>query len=290
MKILILGADGMIGHKMAQVFYKLNFDLFLNTRTQSEFLKKKFPNSTIYHFDFLKQNIEELVEKCSPDYIINSAGITKRRGAAGNVETEYINTFLPRKIDVWCKKNKKKQILFSTDCVFSGDKGNYNDFDRSDAIDNYGSSKGKGELNSKSTLTIRSSMIGREIYNKTELLEWVISNKNQTIKGFEGSIYSGVTTLWMSDILVKIIKKYPGLSGIYNISSSPISKFDLITKINLYFKLNLDIVKDTSFSSNKSLNSGRFFAETGFTKPDWDKMLFDLYIDCENNNNLYKLK
>jgi dTDP-4-dehydrorhamnose reductase len=133
-------------------------------------------------------------------------------------------------------------------------------------------------------------MIGREIYNKTELLEWVISNKNQTIKGFEGSIYSGVTTLWMSDILVKIIKKYPGLSGIYNISSSPISKFDLITKINLYFKLNLDIVKDTSFSSNKSLNSGRFFAETGFTKPDWDKMLFDLYIDCENNNNLYKLK
>jgi len=290
MKILILGADGMIGHKMAQVFNKLDFDLFLNTRNQSEFFKIKFPNSTIYDFDFLKQNIEKLIEKCSPDYIINSAGITKRRGAADNEETEYINTLLPRKIDLWCKKNKKKQILFSTDCVFSGDKGNYNDFDISDAIDNYGSSKGKGEINSRSTLTLRSSMIGREIYNKTELLEWVISNKNQTIKGFEGSIYSGVTTLWMSDILVKIIKKYPGLSGIYNISSSPISKFDLITKINLYFKLNLDIVKDTSFSSNKSLNSKRFFAETSFKKPEWDNMLFDLYIDCENNNNLYNLK
>ncbi len=290
MKILILGADGMIGHKMAQVFSKLNFELFLNTRTQSEFFKIIFPNSTIYDSDFLKQNIEQLIEKCSPDYIINSAGITKRRGVADNVETEYINTLLPSKIDLWCKKNQKKQILFSTDCVFSGDKGNYNDFDISDAIDNYGRSKGKGELNSKSTLTIRSSMIGREIYNKTELLEWVISNKNKSIKGFEASIYSGVTTLWMSDILVKIIKKYPGLSGIYNISSSPISKFDLITKINQYFKLNIDILKDTSFSSNKSLNSERFFAETSFKKPDWDKMLSDLYIDCENNNNLYNLK
>lgn len=290
MKILILGADGMIGHKMAQAFNETNFDLFLNTRTQSEFFKIRFPNSTIYDFDFLKQNIEQLIEKCSPDYIINSAGITKRRGAADSFETKFINTLLPRKIDLWCKKNQKKQILFSTDCVFSGDKGNYNDFDRSDANDNYGISKGKGELNSKSTLTIRSSMIGREIFNKTELLEWVISNKNQTIKGFEGAIYSGVTTLWMSDILVKIINKYPGLSGIYNVSSSPISKFDLITKINLYFKLNLDIVKDTSFSSNKSLNSERFFAETNFNKPNWNKMLSDLYIDCENNNHLYKLK
>ena len=290
MKILILGVDGMIGHKMAQVLDKPNFDLFLNTRSQSDFFKIKFPNSTIYDYDFIKQNIEQLIEKCSPDYIINSSGITKRRGAADNLETEYLNILLPRKIDLWCKKNQKKQILFSTDCVFSGDKGNYNDFDISDAIDNYGSSKGKGELNSKSTLTLRSSMIGREIYNKTELLEWVIYNKNKKIKGFDNAIYSGVTTLWMSNILIEIIEKYPRLYGIYNISSRPISKFDLITKINYYFKLNIDIVKDSSYSSNKSLNSNRFFTETNLKKPNWDKMLYNLYIDCENNNNLYNLK
>lgn len=286
MKVLILGADGMIGHKMAQSFSKYDFYLYLNSRSHSDYIQNCFPKSIVYNFDFLDQKIENLIEVCSPDYIINAAGITIRRGASDNKETNFINSQLPKKIDLWCKKNKKKQILFSTDCVFSGDKGNYDDFDTPDTKDNYGKSKGKGEINSQNTLTIRSSMIGREIYNKTELLEWVISNKNKTIRGFDNALYSGVTALWMSNILIKIIKKYPNLHGIYNVSSPSISKFDLITKINQHFKLNINIVKDSSYSSNKSLNSDRFFSETNIKKPDWDKMLSKLYIDCKNNKNL----
>lgn len=287
MRVLILGADGMIGHKVAQAFIKNDFDLFLNSRSDSNFVQKIFPNATVYDFNLLNQNIEQLLRKCSPDYIVNAAGITIRRGAANNSDTRNMNSVLPYKIDSWCKENRKKQILFSTDCVFSGDKGDYYDLEIPNASDSYGSSKGEGEINSKDTLTIRSSMIGREIRNKTELLEWVISNKNLKINGFDRAIYSGVTTLWMSNILVEIIKIYPELNGIYNISSKSISKFDLINKINYYFKLNIDIVKDTSYSSNKSLNSSRFFSETKFKKPDWDDMLLDMYLDSENNKNLY---
>lgn len=287
MKILILGSDGMIGHKMAQSLS--HFNLYLNSRSHSNNLQEHFPNSTLSNFDFLNQNIEDLLEKTSPDYIINAVGITIRRGASDNEQTNFLNSQLPQKINFWCKENKKKQIHFSTDCVFSGDKGNYNDLDLPDTKDNYGKSKGEGEINSKSTLTIRSSMIGREIYNKTELLEWVISNKNKKIKGFDNVIYSGVTTLWMSKTVNEIIKNYPDLYGIYNISSPPISKYDLITKINTYFNLNIEIERDSSYYSNKSLNSDRFFSDTNLKKPNWDEMLNDLYLDSEKNKNLYNL-
>jgi len=287
MKILILGADGMIGHKMAQSLSY--FDLYLNSRLHSNYLQVHFPNSTLINFDFLNQNIEDLLEKTLPDYVINAVGITIRRGATNNKETNFLNSQLPKKIDFWCEENQKKQIHFSTDCVFSGDKGNYNDLDLPDAKDDYGKSKGEGEINSKSTLTIRSSMIGREIYNKTELLEWVISNKNKNIKGFDNAIYSGVTTLWMSNTVNEIIKNYTDLYGIYNISSPPISKYDLIAKINIYFKLNIELERDSSYYSNKSLNSDRFFMETNFTKPNWDEMLNDLYLDSEKNKILYNL-
>lgn len=287
MKILILGSDGMIGHKMAQSLS--HFNLYLNSRSHSNNLQEHFPNSTLSNFDFLNQNIEDLLEKTSPDYIINAVGITIRRGASDNEQTNFLNSQLPQKINFWCKESQKKQIHFSTDCVFSGDKGNYNDLDLPDAKDNYGKSKGEGEINSKSTLTIRSSMIGREIYNKTELLEWVISNKNKKIKGFDNVIYSGVTTLWMSKTVNEIIKNYPDLYGIYNISSPPISKYELITKINTYFNLNIEIERDSSYYSNKSLNSDRFFSDTNLKKPNWDEMLNDLYLDSEKNKNLYNL-
>jgi dTDP-4-dehydrorhamnose reductase len=94
----------------------------------------------------------------------------------------------------------------------------------------------------------------------------------------------------MSNIMTKIIENYPDLNGIYNISSPPISKYDLITKINTYFKLNIETERDSLYYSNKSLNSNRFFSETNFKKPNWDEMLSDLHLDSEKNKNLYNQK
>ena len=289
MKILILGADGMIGHKMAQTLSNNNFEIHLNSRVHMGFLEKIFPKSQIYQFDFLNQDVLDLLNKVFPDFIVNAAGITIRRGSENLENAIKLNSELPNKIDSWCKINKKRQIHFSTDCVFSGLKGNYSDTDKPDAKDNYGITKGNGEVNSEHTLTLRSSMIGREIFNKTELLEWIIANKNSKIKGFDRAIYSGITTVWMSKLVLKILNDFPTLNGIYNISSQPISKFELITKINELFKLNIDIEKDTSISSNKSLNSNKFFSETKFDKPNWDSMLLDFYNDSLKNNNLYNI-
>ena len=123
MKILILGADGMIGHKMAQTFSNSNFEIHLNTRTNKEFLEKIVPENHIHQFEFLNQDIPELLNKVFPDIILNAAGITIRRGSEILENAIKLNSELPKKIDSWCEFNKKRQIHFSTDCVFSGLKG-----------------------------------------------------------------------------------------------------------------------------------------------------------------------
>ena len=283
MKILILGADGMIGHKMAQKLHKQNIELYLNTRSKKNFLTRTFPKAKIVENDFLFSDVTELLNLINPKYILNCCGITIRRGINLNKEnTIKINSELPDLISDWTSKNPSKLIQFSTDCVFSGKKGLYNDNDLPDAIDLYGISKIKGEIIKKNTLTLRSSMIGREIFNKTELLEWLISKKNKVISGFSDVIYSGITTLEMSKYVHDIIDKNILISGIYNISSKPISKFQLLNKLNK--KIN----NDKSISSNKSLNSKSFFAKTGLKTPSWELMLEELFLDSVKFNDIYK--
>ena len=290
MKVLILGADGMIGHKMAQSLYEEHgLEIILNSRSNSKILSQLYPECKIFKYDFLRDDINNFLEISAPDVIINAAGITIRRGADDIKKATLVNSVFPHKIDKWVSKFGKRLIHFSTDCVFSGKKGDYLDNDIPDAEDNYGKTKADGEINSKNTLTIRSTMIGREMFNKTELMEWVFSNKNKKIYGFKNAIYSGVTTLWMSKTVVKILKEFPSLTGTYNISSEPISKFDLISKINNRFKLNIDIEADNSIFYNKSLNSSKFFLKTNLEKPKWDKMLLRLFNDSIKNNKIYNL-
>ena len=189
MKILILGADGMIGHKISQNLYDTEHLLILNSRNNSKKLKEFFPKASLIHYDLLKQDITVLLNDINPELIINCVGITIRRGVEIIENAIKINQKLPHTINKWCLKNSKKLIHFSTDCVYSGTKGNYTELDPLDAFDNYGLTKGKGEVQSHNTLTIRSSIIGRELFNKTELLEWLISEKGKSVKGFSQVIY-----------------------------------------------------------------------------------------------------
>ena len=131
-------------------------------------------------------------------------------------------------------------------------------------------------------------MIGFELYNDTELLEWVFSNKNKTINGFSNIIYSGITTTLMSKIVVKIIDDFPDLKGIYNISSAPISKYSLLKKINDIFDLNIEIKSIESKASDKSLVYSNFFNKTHIEIPNWDSMLQELKETWLLNKHIYE--
>jgi len=221
--------------------------------------------------------------------IINCIGITTRRGASLNASTtKKINTKLPYKINQWTTDNGKKLIHFSTDCVFNGTGGNYLDNDTPNAEDLYGETKGKGEIDNDKALTIRCSTIGRELYNHTELFEWLYSMKNKDIEGYSNVLYSGVTTVWMGKIINQILKNNISLSGIYNISSQPISKYRLLLKLSEAFKLNVNITKNSNIKSNKVLNSKKFTEITGIKPPNWDDLIPEFKNDCKKYIHLYK--
>jgi len=290
MKILILGGDGMIGHKMAQVLSVQNHEIFISVRENKDLTLKSNPlKAKVFFNDFLKDSILDFLDKVNPDVIINAIGITIRRGAAENIsDTIYLNSLFPHQISSWAEAFKKRLIHFSTDCVFSGSEGSYLEDATPNALDYYGKTKGLGEINSKSSLTIRSSMIGPELYNKTELFEWIINNKEKEINGFSRVMYSGVTTVYMARLLADLIDNHKNLIGIYNIASKPISKFELLHLINDNFDLGLIINDNKTVISNKTLNASKIEKVIGFQPPSWDELIFELKKDYMNFIDLYK--
>jgi dTDP-4-dehydrorhamnose reductase len=231
----------------------------------------------------------DTLNEIKPDIILNACGITIRRGVEKiKSNTILLNSALPHLLNEWVSLNNKRLIHFSTDCVFSGKKGDYLDTDIKDTNDLYGSTKSLGEIvDSKFALTLRGSMIGRELENKTELLEWFLQQRNKKIKGFSEVIYAGITTVKMAEIVLRVIKFYPNLTGIYNISSKPISKYDLLKICNDHFAINSIIEMDNGYKSNKNLISDKLFNEIGIEKPNWTELISQLKEDCLIYTNLY---
>jgi dTDP-4-dehydrorhamnose reductase len=293
MRILILGGNGMIGHKMYQIISKVNEDTWVTLRNDlsTYFFSNLYDyNKVIDNIDLSDfKNLLYKLNEIKPDIILNACGVTIRRGVEKNkFNTILLNSALPHFLNEWVAINNKKLIHFSTDCVFSGKKGDYLDTDIKDAYDIYGSTKSMGEIvDSKFAITLRGSMIGMELENKTELLEWFLQQSNKKIKGFTEVIYSGITTVKMAEIVLKIIKFYPNLTGIYNVSSKPISKFDLLKICNEHFAINATIEMDNSYKSNKNLISDKFFNKIGIEKPNWSDLILQLKDDCQINTNLY---
>ena len=293
MRILILGGNGMIGHKMYQIISKEFADTWVTLRNDlisykySKIYDSKKVLDKVNLLDF--ENLTIKLNQIQPDIVINASGITIRRGVEDYKSKSIIlNSALPHFLNEWVCFNNKKLIHLSTDCVFSGEKGNYYEKDPKDSKDLYGLTKSLGEvIDSNCALTLRGSMIGRELENKTELLEWFLLQKNNKIKGFSEVVYSGITTVKMAEIILIILKKFPKLSGLYNISSKPISKFDLLNLCNVYFDVNAIIIADNSYISNKNLISENIFKQLKIEQPNWVTLIEQLVDDSLENNYLY---
>ena len=288
MKVLVLGIDGMIGHKIAQSIQN-NYELIGTSRKDLKNQDIGLNQGRIVKHDFLKHNLESLLKNVSPSVIINCVGITPRRGINESIKnSELLNSKLPHFIDNWSKLNNSKLIHFSTDCVYSGDKGNYYEESNTDAKDTYGITKAKGETNNNHSLTLRSSMIGRELFNFTELFEWLYSMREKSVEGYSQVLYSGITTVRMGKIINKILKNNVSLSGLFNISSIPISKHELLQKLSNAFDLNVDINENKNIKSNKVLISKKFTEITTINPPNWNDLILEFKEDSSANNALYK--
>lgn len=267
----------MLGHKLLQQLGP-KFDMACTLRGERSSVERYgifTAENTIEHVDAADPvSIENAVAGFRPDVVINAIGIIKQVARAKNVLTALtINAIFPHRLAEFGEKYGFRLITVSTDCVFDGVKGNYAENDTPNATDLYGKSKNLGEVTEPNCLTIRTSIIGRELDSSHSLLEWVLSNRGKRIDGFTNAIYSGFPTIVFADIISSLITDHKELSGLYHIASSPINKFDLLTLINKYFEAGIEIVPSGDFKIDRSLNAARFNQMTGYRPPEWDEMV-----------------
>lgn len=282
-RIVILGGAGMLGHKLYQI-YRDRFDVYATVRgPYSSYSRYNIfdKNCIIENLDVLDYDkVTGVLGDLQADVVINCIGIIKQLDAAKDpILSIKINSLLPHQLANICSQNNSRFFHISTDCVFNGKKGMYTEDDLSNAEDLYGKTKFLGEVNRENCLTFRTSIIGRELSTKNGLVEWFLNNREGKVKGFKKAIYTGFTTIAISKIIENMINNFPGLSGMYQVSSEPIDKFSLLRIIRVKFNLDIDIEPETQITIDRSLDSSRFRSETGFRPQTWEQMISEMAND-----------
>ena len=286
MKVLVLGASGMLGSAMIR---ELSLDAQLQVwgSLRSDADKAAFSSQIAEHLisgvDVLnEERLTELFKRVAPQVVINCIGLVKQvKESKDEQKAMAINAVLPHQIAKLCEQYGARFIHFSTDCVFSGARGGYRETDLPDAQDLYGRSKLLGELDAPHTLTLRTSIIGHELHGNQGLLEWFLSQES-TCKGFTKAIFSGLPTPVLASLVHQILGK-PDLTGIYHVSSEPISKYNLLKAIATQYGKEIEIVPSEELVLDRSLDSERFSKQTGWVAPSWDAMIKTMYTDRAQN-------
>jgi dTDP-4-dehydrorhamnose reductase len=286
MRVLILGGEGMLGHKVFQVLGQ-RFETFATFRDWDG-LWTRYPmyagaarERTLGGVDAANfASIVRAFAQVRPAVAINCIGIIKQlKEAHDPLISIELNSLFPHRLAELCNATGTRLFHMSTDCVFSGRKGHYTEDDIPDAEDLYGRTKLLGEVNGPGLLTIRTSIFGRDFAKQSALLEWFLSNRGKSVCGYTRAIYSGFPTQVLARIMGDLIADFPALSGLYQIASEPISKYDLLVKIREAMKLDIEIEPDATEICDRSLDASRFKTETGYHLPNWEAMVAELAGD-----------
>jgi len=280
MRVLILGGDGMLGHQLFRHF-KERHDVRVTLRLGPEAYETigLFEQGMTFYGVDAKQTeaLLPVMADFRPEAVVNAVGIVKQRSEAKDVIPSLeINSLLPHRLALLCRTVGARLVHLSTDCVFSGRKGNYSESDQPDAEDLYGRTKFLGEVSEPHCITLRTSMIGPELARKTGLLEWFLAQRGQAVKGFTRAIFSGFPTSELARIVERTLTDVPKAQGIYHVAAMPISKYDLLNLIRDRLRFPVTIEQDSTFECDRSLDASRFYRDTGYTPPVWEVMIDDM--------------
>jgi len=278
-KILILGAAGMLGHTLFTEFAKhQDLDVYATVRSNAA-IKKYLPLNLLERIikNIDAESIEcvsPVIKKLQPDIVINCIGIIKQLSEANNhIISININALFPHHLALLCKDHGARMIHISTDCVFDGTKGNYGEDDSSDAQDLYGRTKYLGEVIYPHCVTLRTSIIGHELTGGVGLVDWFLSQAYKKVSGYTKAIYSGFPTIEMARIIHDFVIPNRELSGLYHVSSEPISKYELLRLIAKTYNKKIEIEPYDEFVCNRSLDSTRFREMSGYEPPSWPDLI-----------------
>lgn len=278
MRILILGATGMLGSAVLKFFKQRNeHEIWGAVRNPEmrQYLPPAIHGNICSGVDVLDQDaLVDVMQKVRPDVVINCVGLIKQlKNADDPLSVLPINAMLPHRLAKLCVLAGARLVHVSTDCVFSGKKGHYKETDLSDAEDLYGKSKYIGELHEqKHAITLRTSIIGHELNSKYALVDWFLSQEN-AVKGYTKAIFSGLPTVELARVIHDYVLPNPELHGLYHVSAQPIAKFDLLKLIATQYQKNIQINPDDQVVIDRSLDSRAFAKATGYVAPDWARLI-----------------
>jgi dTDP-4-dehydrorhamnose reductase len=281
-RVLILGGDGMLGH---QLLRSLSGEHEVRVTLRREKGDGVSPALFDHGNAFFGVDVRErdpllaVFGRFRPEAVVNAVGLVKQRPEANDPLTAIeINALFPHRLARLCAPDRVRLIHLSTDCVFSGRKGDYIEEDVPDPEDLYGRTKLLGELHEAPALTLRTSIIGLEMGRRQGLVEWFLSRRG-TVKGFRRALYSGLTTQEMSRVIARLLALHPALTGLFHVASARIDKYSLLSQLARWLgREDVRIEPDDTFVCDRSLCADAFRAATGYVAPSWDEMLRELAV------------
>lgn len=277
MKVLVLGVSGMLGNAVFRTFADSPTVEVTGTARGTSVRDAFAPQlgaRIVSGIDV--DNIDSLTElfgNVKPDVVINCIGLIKQLADANDPLVALpINALLPHRLARLCKMVGARLVHVSTDCVFAGTKGNYKESDPSDAMDLYGRSKFLGEVDYPHAITLRTSIIGRELHSKNALIGWFLSQEGP-VKGFARAIFSGLPTVELAEVIRDRVLPNPQLHGLYHVAAAPISKLELLRLVGAAYGKRTEIVPEHDFVLDRSLDASRFAQATGYVAPAWPALV-----------------
>ncbi|QTQ35903.1 dTDP-4-dehydrorhamnose reductase [Aromatoleum petrolei] len=276
-KILVLGASGMLGNAVFKFFSgEEGFEVFgtLRSARSAQFFDAAVRQRLIAGVDV--ENADALLRLFSdvrPNVVVNCIGLVKQLSEADDpLAALPINSLLPHRLARMCALVGSRLVHLSTDCVFAGTKGDYTENDLPDATDLYGRSKLLGEVDYPNAIALRTSIIGHELEGARSLIGWFLAQESK-VRGFKRAIFSGLPTVEIARVIKDYVIPNPELHGLYHVSADPISKYDLLTLVARAYGKAVDIEPDEVFVIDRSLNSERFRSATGFRAEKWPDLV-----------------
>ncbi len=278
MRVLVLGATGMLGNAVFNAFSgdpRLEVWGTLRQPQALSFFRDTERQRLVTGVDILDHDaLVESMNRARPEIVINCIGIVKQVQAAHDpLIVLPINAMLPHRLSRLCALAKARLIHISTDCVFSGRLGGYIEADPADTMDLYGQSKFIGEVRDAShAITLRSSIIGHELLSKKGLVEWFLSQQGSA-PGYARAIFSGLPAVELARVIRDFVLPRPELRGLYHVSAKPIAKYELLRLIADIYGKQINVVRDDSVVLDRSLNSERFTQATSYVAPEWPELI-----------------
>lgn len=277
MKVMVLGAAGMLGHMMVRVLAQSPaLQVTAVCRSTTDASDQRVQQCT--GIDALDVDaLAGVLNTARPDVVINCVGLVKQRSDANDpLVVLPVNALLPHRLARLCALADARLIHFSTDCVFSGMRGAYRESDLPDASDLYGRSKLLGEVSDMpNSLTLRVSIVGPELRGSQGLLGWFLSQQGQ-VNGYRNAVFTGFTTLELSRVVRDYLLGRPELHGVYHLSAGPISKLELLQQIARIYDHPVTIVPCDEPVIDRSLDSSLIRGVLGYQPPSWLEMLTQL--------------